>query len=215
MDYEYELIEQKLGKNAELINKAFNKILREDSKKYAQKKPEEEEEELIGPPVPNFLASTMSLLNTEEDQDENISKDKNSKDSFSNLINKTSFSKNNSRKGAERLPSAAPKSTVEPCNKESYDRLMAYERERMMHMADALEDYESKYRRTSLMEEYQMQKAKDKNKMATYNDEISRTFDRERDMNVGRVDSKRAMAIMRDQKGLQGRFEAKEKYVGY
>jgi hypothetical protein len=34
-------------------------------------------------------------------------------------------------------------------------------------------------------------------------------------MNIGRIDSKRALSIMQDQKGLKGRFEAKEKYIGY
>jgi hypothetical protein len=214
MDYEYELIEQKLGKNAELINKAFNKILQEDSKKKPEQKLDDNEEELVGPPIPKFLANTMSLLNTEEDEDENLDKNKSSKkDAFSSLLNKNTFQ--SSRKGPAKLPSTAPRTTVEPINKESYDRLIAYERERMNHMADALQDYESQYRRTSLMEEYQQQKAKEKNKMAAYNDAITREFDRDKDLNVGRVDSKRAMAIMRDQKGLQGRFEAKEKYIGY
>lgn len=33
MDYEYEVIEENLGRNAELINKAFNKIMQEDQEK--------------------------------------------------------------------------------------------------------------------------------------------------------------------------------------
>lgn len=217
MDYEYELIEQKLGKNAELINKAFNKILQEDSKKNQKQVLDDNEEEFVGPPVPKFLANTLSLLNMEEeDQEESLNNTCNKsgkKDAFSSFVNKNTFQ--SSRKGPTKLPSTAPKTTVEPINKESYDRLIEYERERMDHMADALQDYESKYRRTSLMEEYQQHKAKEKNKMAAYNDAITREFDRDKDLNVGRVDSKRAMAIMRDQKGLQGRFEAKEKYIGY
>jgi hypothetical protein len=207
MDYEYELMEEKLGKNSELINKAFNKIMQEDQKKINTN--DQEEEELVGPPIPNFLQNTMLLIGNGDTSNNytNYEQKSQKKDAFSNLIERTSFNK-------KTLPTTAPKPKLEPVNKESYDRLIAYERERMQLLSEEMEEYESSHRRTTLMEEHQNKRKLDKEKAGNRND-ITRDFDRERDMNIGRIDSKRALSIMQDQKGLKGRFEAKEKYIGY
>jgi hypothetical protein len=203
MDYEYELMEEKLGKNSELINKAFNKIMQEDQKKIVVGKKIEEEEEplLVGPPIPDFLKSTMQLIGNTQVQ---------KPDSFSNLIDSMTSS------NKKTLPTIAPKAKLEPVNKESYDRLIAYERERMQLLSEEMEEYETTHRRSSLMEEHQIKRKLEKNKQGNNNkNDIIRDFDREKDMNIGRIDSKRALSIMQDQKGLKGRFEAKEKYIGY
>lgn len=200
MDYEYDLLEEKLGKNAELINKAFNKIMQEDGTKHNLKN-DDEEDDLVGPPVPKFLEATMNLINGIEDENEG----------FNKILNTKTYLKDKNT-----LPVTSQKSKIEPINKESYDRLINYERQRMKYMNDEIEDYESKYRNTSLLEEYQQMKKDKKNMDVSYNNmNDKKGFDRDRDMNIGRIDSKRALSIMRDNKGLQGRFEAKEKYIGY
>lgn len=81
-------------------------------------------------------------------------------------------------------------------------------------MDKELEDYESKYRGTSLLELHQEKLAKEKGKNSN-SFSANRGFDREKVMGVGRVDSKRALGIMQDKNGLKGRFEQKEKYIGY
>jgi hypothetical protein len=200
MDYEYELIENKLGKNTELINKAFNKIMQEDSKQFKiENKVEEDEAKLVGPPVPSFLANTLSLLNKDDESDDN------GKDSLSNLFNKTTYTNKNKKIGPSYDSSTL---NIEPINKISYDRIMSEERERMKTLAYDIQDYESKYRNTSLMEEHQKNLKNNKHK------NMISEFDHHRDMNVT-VDSKRALAIMKDKKGLEGRFESKDKYIGY
>jgi len=202
MDYENDLLEEKLGKNSELINKAFNKIMQEDTTNFNNKS-NEEEEELVGPPVPKFLEATMSLINTGEDD----------RDVYHKIISTNTYS---SSKDKKSLPCTSQKGKIEPYNKESYDRLINYERERMKNMREELEDYEAKYRGTSLLEEYQQIKKEKKNlEGSSSNPQQRKGFDKEKDMNVGRIDSKRALSIMRDSKGLQGRFEVKEKYIGY
>lgn len=123
----------------------------------------------------------------------------NEEDNLDDLFNKHSYNK-------KSLNITKPIHVIEPINKDSYDKLIKYERNRLIGMQQELEDYESKYRGTSLVEEYQRKKGTN-NK--------SRGFDKDKDMNIGSIDSKRAIAIMRDNKGLQGRFEAKEKYIGY
>ena len=42
-----------------------------------------------------------------------------------------------------------------------------------------------------------------------------RPFDKEKDIIRGSVDSKKVVKIMREDNGLNSRFEAKEKYVGF
>jgi len=44
---------------------------------------------------------------------------------------------------------------------------------------------------------------------------MERPFDKEKDIIRGSVDSKRAVKIMKENSGLNNRFEAKEKYVGF
>ena len=51
-------------------------------------------------------------------------------------------------------------SNVEHVNKDSYDKLIAYERERMKIMQNQIEEYDSKYRSVSLLEQHQMKKGK-------------------------------------------------------
>jgi hypothetical protein len=199
MDYEYDLLEEKLGKNAELINKAFNKIMQEDNTNKNLKN-DDEEQELVGPPVPKFLEATMNLINSNEDEN----------DAFNKILTTNTYSKGN-----RSLPVTSQKSKIEPINKESYDRLINYERERMKHMSEEIEDYDAKYRSTSLLEEYQQMNKEKKSQLSSCIQDQRKGFNRERDMNIGRIDSKRALSIMRENKGLQGRFEAKEKYIGY
>lgn len=200
MDYEYDLLEEKLGKNAELINRAFNKIMQEDTKIF--KNHDEKEEEFVGPPVPKFLEATMNLIKSNDEENEN--------DAFNKILKTNTYSKDQSK-----LPVTSQKSKIEPINKESYNRLINYERERMKHMSEEIEDYDSKYRSTSLLEEYQQMKKEKKDQLSTSVQDQRKVFNRDRDMNIGRIDSKRALTIMRENKGLQGRFEAKEKYIGY
>jgi hypothetical protein len=190
-DYELEAIENKLGNNAELINKAFSKIINDNTTTgIADNNIIESEEELVGPPVPKFLESTMNILNETE--------------GFEDIFNKSTTT--------HRAPKETSRPTnvqgrIEPINKESYDRQIAYERERMKHMQEELEEYEDKYRGTSLLEQHQMKKAK---KGGIDSD---RHFDREKDLSV--VNSKKAVQMISESKGLKGRFEAKEKYQGY
>jgi hypothetical protein len=181
IDYEYEEMDNKFGNNSEFINKAFHKIMQNEEVNNDI----EDEEELIGPPVPKFLESTMSLIKN---------------DSLDEIL------KNSYSKPSKNIKNTS--SNVEPVNKDSYDKLIAFERERMKIMQDKIEEYDSKYRSVSLLEQHQMKKGK-KNE----NEDMLRPFDRERDLNV--VNNKTAIKLMTENKGLKGRFEVKEKYVGY
>jgi hypothetical protein len=163
----------------------------------------------------------MSLLEDNASDDEskknymknNINCNNVKNDSFNELLNSSSYKNTITHDPKfKKLPTINPSSKIVPINKESYDRQIAYERERMDLMTEELQDYENKYRGTSLLEEHQKKLAKDKHKGG---EASSRPFDREKDMNVGRIDSKRALSIMNDQKGLKGRFEAREKYMGF
>lgn len=213
MDYEYEILEDKLGKNSELINKAFNKIMREENldisnnNLVAAKKIDEEEEELVGPPVPKFLESTLNLINKDLNDKRNPYEEK-SKNTLDSLLMNTSTPGVTRRKGImDKM------SSIEPINKESYNRILATERERMKNVQEEIDDYENKYRSTSLLEEHQIKKAQKKH--GTIQDFMMRSFNREKDINVGKVDSKKVMNVVREANGLKGRFEAKEKYIGY
>jgi hypothetical protein len=99
----------------------------------------------------------------------NIEQKSQKKDAFSNLIERTSFNK-------KTLPTTAPKTKLEPVNKESYDRLIAYERERMQLLSEEMEEYESCHRRTTLMEEHQNKRKLDKEKIGNRND-ITRDYE--------------------------------------
>ena len=76
LDAEYEIIEKQVGRNAELINKAFNRVMNdngenkkkieeENEKKYTTKIEynEEEDKPIKGPSAKDFLAMTMGLIN--------------------------------------------------------------------------------------------------------------------------------------------------------
>ena len=85
-----------------------------------------------------------------------------------------------------------------------------------------MEDYEEKMRGTSLLEIHQekMKNEKNGNKgnfaYGKRDDGIKvNLVDRKKFLNVGTVDSKRALSIMQDKKGLQGRFGNKEKHMGF
>jgi hypothetical protein len=188
-EFELEEINNKLGNNAELINKAFNKIINDQNKNtnLDNNNIESEEEELVGPPVPKFLESTMSLLNDTE--------------GFEELFNKNTYAK---QKPQVKNNKDTRLNNIEPINKDSYDKLRSLDKERMKLMQESLDEYESKHRGTSLLEMHQMKKSKNN---------ADKRFDREKDMNM--VNSKKAVQIISESKGLKGRFEAKEKYMGY
>jgi hypothetical protein len=80
-----------------------------------------------------------------------------------------------------------------------------------------MHDYEEKVRGTSLLELHQEKISKEKsnkNKLG-HNNLLMQPFDRKKVMNVGTIDSKRALGIMQDKSGLKGRFGNKEKYLGF
>jgi len=64
------------------------------------------------------------------------------------------------------------------------------------------------------MEIHQKKRAAEKKGKSSIKEFMNRPFDKEKDFNIGTIDSKRAMKTMREQNGLQNRFEAKEKYLG-
>jgi len=78
-------------------------------------------------------------------------------------------------------------------------------------------DYEEKVRGTSLLELHQEKIAKEKSNKnkSGHNNLLMQPFDKKKVMNVGTVDSKRALSIMQDKSGLKGRFGNKEKYMGF
>jgi len=177
MKYEYELMEEKFGKNSELINKAFNNSILNDNQKSKDNKDnnitsksnntkdnkkvldnidlEDDDEELCGPPVKSFLANTLNLIKNDDDKSEKSenyahlmdddsdnentinakdiikppkdfsNKDNKNINSLEDLINGSSFSKR------PQNIVQNPINKIEPINKVSYDRQMAYEKERM------------------------------------------------------------------------------------
>lgn len=84
----------------------------------------------------------------------------------------------------------------------------------MKQLEEEIEEYDNTHRRTSLLEEHQIKRSKDK-KDANMEDFMMRPFEKEKDIIRGSVDSKRAVKIMRENNGLNSRFVAKEKYVGF
>lgn len=180
-------LENTHGNNAELINKAFHKIMQEEEIVV-----QDDDEELVGPPVPDFLKATMSLISSD-------------KDGFDDILNTKTYAHNPKM---VKKAATAPTTKVECVNKDTYDKLIAYEKERMKYIQEHLEEYESEHRSVSLLEEHQKKKSKnlDSNPML-------RPFDRERDLNM--VDNKKALKLISESKGLKGRFESKEKYIGY
>ena len=84
----------------------------------------------------------------------------------------------------------------------------------MKELEAKLEEYDNQFRNTSLLEQHQQQKAKEK-KDHNMEEFMLRPFDKEKDIIRGSIDSKRAVKIMKEDNGLNSRFEAKEKYVGF
>jgi hypothetical protein len=180
----------------------------------------EKPKKVIGPTIPDFLASTMKLLqssdnneNSEEIRSENFNKPETSLD---NLLNDITYNKErtNIYKRQNKSKIEINSAKIEPINKESYNRILKEERLHHKLYQSEMEDFEKKYRSTSLLEMHQEKLVKEKGKNKN-NDFTLRNFDREKVLNVGRVDSKRALGIMQDKQGLKGRFEQKEKYIGY
>jgi hypothetical protein len=183
-DEESEELDEKFGNNAELINKAFHKIMQEEPVVH-----EEEETELVGPPVPDFLKATMSLIGGGDSLDDMLSK------------NTYTHSKPDPRKKVQPT-------NVQCVNKDSYDKIISYDRERMKYIQEHLDEYESEHRGTSLLELHQKKKSKNSD-----TNPMLRPFDRNKDLNM--VDNKGALKLISESKGLKGRFESKEKYIGY
>lgn len=175
---------------------------------------------VIGPTIPDFLASTMKLLQSSDNNEnseyapvKNINMPETNLD---NLINDITYNKErtNIYKRQNKNKTEINSNKIEPLNKASYDRILKEERLHQKLYESEMEDYESKYRNTSLLEMHQEKLAKEKGKTSN-RDLMLRKFDREKVMNVGTIDSKRALGIMQDKQGLKGRFEQKEKYIGY
>ena len=109
-------------------------------------------------------------------------------------------------------------SKIEPINNESYNRILAEERIANLNYDEEMAEYENKVRGTSLLEMHQEKLAKEKEKnknKSGHNNLLMQPFDKKKVMNVGTVDSKRALGIMQDKSGLKGRFGNKEKYLGF
>jgi len=108
------------------------------------------------------------------------------------------------------------KKEPEPLNKESYDRQIVYEKQRMQELEEYLEQNEASNRGLSLMEIHQKKKELEKKGKGkqSLEDFMKRPFDKDKDFSIGKIDSKRAIKTMRESNGLQNRFEAKEKYLG-
>lgn len=175
------------------------------------------------PAVPDFLASTMRLLeNSNNDDESNLEAAVNTKkpeNSLDELLNNISYKKdrvNINQRNFNKNKIVLNSAKIEPLNKDSYNRILQEERQLKKLMESQLEDYESKYRSTSLLELHQQKLANEKAKRGNNSSNLRlQSFDREKVLNVGKVDSKRAIAIMQDKNGLKGRFEQKEKYIGY
>lgn len=180
----------------------------------------EKPKKVIGPTIPDFLASTMKLLQSsvsnENEEEHKISDINKPETNLDNLLNNITYNKErtNIYKRQNKNKTEINSTKIEPINKSSYDRILKEERLQQHLYQSQMEDYESKYRNTSLLEMHQEKLTKDKGKIKN-NDFSLRSFDREKVLNVGRVDSKRALGIMQDKQGLKGRFEQKEKYIGY
>lgn len=181
----------------------------------------EKPKRVMGPAIPDFLASTMKLLQSSdnnesnEDAQERIENNK-PETNLDNLLNDITYNKErtNIYKRQNKNKTEINSNKIEPINKASYDRILREERLQQKLYQSQMEDFESKYRSTSLLEMHQEKLAKEKGKN-TNKDLMLRRFDREKVLNVGTVDSKRALGIMQDKQGLKGRFEQKEKYIGY
>ena len=201
LDYEFEYLEEKVGKNTKLINKAYTKIL--NNIDLLNNQSEKEEEKLVGPPAPEFLKNTLKLIDEDEDDETG---QKNESESLEKLINRTSTKKN--------YINQPKKFKTEPVNKESYYKLVEEEKIRMNLLEAELEEYDNEFRHTSLLVQHQQKKAKEK-KIHNMEEFMVRPFDKEKDIIRGSVDSKKVVKIMREDNGLNSRFEAKEKYVGF
>ena len=190
----------------------------------------ENKKKIIGPTIPKFLESTLKLINSNEEDNQQFSqfnytneKEKEKPtNSLDDLLNGFTFAKertninhkNKSKKNEIKINS----SKIEPINKDSYERILAEERILNLNYDEEMEEYQNKVRGTSLLEMHQekIAKEKGKNKSASgVNNLMMQPFDRKKTMNVGSVDSKRALNIMQDKSGLKGRFGNKEKYLGF
>ncbi len=168
------------------------------------------------------LLNDSSYKNEENEEETQIKHDNKLNEnlpetSLDNLLNNITYKKERTNifKRQTKNKIEINSNKIEPLNKESYNRILNEERLHQRLYQNEIEDYESKYRGTSLLEIHQEKLAKEKQEKKSSNDIIMRNFDREKVLNVGRVDSKRALGIMQDKQGLKGRFEQKEKYVGY
>lgn len=172
----------------------------------------EKVKKVIGPTIPDFLASTMKLLqssdNNENSEDAAATNNFNKPETnLDNLLNDITYNKErtNIYKRQNKTKTEINSNKIEPINKTSYDRILKEERLQQKLYQTQMEDYESKYRNTSLLEMHQDKLAKEKGKNNN-KDMMLRKFDREKVLNVGTVDSKRALGIMQDKQGLKGRF---------
>jgi len=137
----------KSEKNNKVINKAFAKIL---NGKEKAKEESDDDGDLVGPPAPEFLKSTLNLLDLEEDETGKIV-DKKENETIDKLINRTSVNK-------KEYINQTKKFKIEPINKVSYYKLIEEEKARMSQIEEELEDYENEFRRTSLLELHQQKK---------------------------------------------------------
>jgi len=162
------------------------------------------------------LIQSSEKNENQEDDDMNFKKTNIAETNLDNLLNEITYNKEriNIHKRQNKNKLEINSSKIEPINKDSYQRILNEERLHQKLNQNEIDDYENKYRSTSLLELHQEKIAKEKGKNQNNNLTL-RSFDREKILNVGRVDSKRALGIMQDKQGLKGRFEQKEKYIGY
>lgn len=202
--------------------------MRKDSEEENEEneKLKENKKKIIGPTIPSFLESTLKLLNSNTEEEENFGEVKTKAEkptnSLDDLLNGFTYAKEriniNHKNSGKKNQIKINSSKIEPINKESYDRILAEERLMNLNYDEEMEEYQNNVRGTSLLEMHQEKIAseKNKNKFNKGNNNLTmQPFDRKKVMNVGTVDSKRALGIMQDKSGLKGRFGNKEKYLGF
>ena len=201
---EYDDIINNVGRNAELINKTFDRIMRNDDIKNHELKmnnkiEEDDDDEYendyenedsndfgpTGPTGSDFVKSSLNLINTSDDFESliNYNKPSNRNNSKNNNSNKTY---------SASLP---PTNNINAVNAESYNRIL---QENQLENNRKEIEYEKEHRSTSLLQEYQ-QNSKTSNKKHSNNNTKKSVLQT--------IESKNVLSIIQQNSGLDRRFK--------
>ena len=157
----------------------------------------DDEGSLIGPDPTEFLKNTMSIINNEDND-------------FEELINKTTTEsrRTNLYNTNNKIDTKSTIENIRVVNKESYNRLAAEQEELMTKYDEDLKEYNKKNRQMSLLEEFQNNKTTNKNKklkkINTYNNKNINLIEG--------IESKNTLKMLQQIGSLNKKFGNRERY---